>query len=540
MRLHRWLLPLMAFGVSFAQTPNPVQQQAPAAPVETGGPTPVFHVTVVSRTTKAVNYHHRTGSTHIDFRGTELMPAARGEAKVQSQMGSTKIETSLQHLTAPSQYGPEYMTYVLWGVTPEGRAVNLGEVVLEGDHAKLLSTTDLQTFGLIVTAEPYFAVTQPSDVVVAENFLRSDTSGTIEQVDANYHLLQRGVYVWDRSKYRPVRINPKGPLQLSEAENAVEIARLAGADRFAADTFQKAETDLRNAEAFLTHGHNRKESETNAREAAQMAEDARIITFRKIQENQLAAERAAAAEREAQAKAQAEQSARQAQLEQQRRAQADADRLAAERAKAEAQSAQAQADAARAQALAQQQAAQAEAERARLAAQQADQQRQQADQQRQQAEQLRQQAENEKTELRERLRQQLNTILETRETARGLIVNISDVLFDFNKYTLKPGAREKLAKVSGILLAYPGLKIQLEGHTDSVGSDGYNQTLSEKRADAVRDYLVTEGVPADGVTAEGYGKANPVASNDTPAGRQQNRRVDMVVSGEPIGVGGSN
>src|SRR5205085_4056051 len=188
-------LVFLALGSLFAQVPNPTQTQSTQRPVETGQPMPIFRVTVVSRTTKAINYHHRTGSTHIDFRGTELMPAAKGEATVESRMGSTKIETSLQHLSAPSQFGPEYMTFVLWGITPEGRPANLGEVVLEGDHAKLLSTTELQTFGLIVTAEPYFAVTQPSDVVVAENFMRDDTSGTIEQVDAKYELLQRGQYV---------------------------------------------------------------------------------------------------------------------------------------------------------------------------------------------------------------------------------------------------------------------------------------------------------------------------------------------------------
>jgi outer membrane protein OmpA-like peptidoglycan-associated protein len=139
--------------------------------------------------------------------------------------------------------------------------------------------------------------------------------------------------------------------------------------------------------------------------------------------------------------------------------------------------------------------------------------------------------------MRERLRQQLSAVLETQETARGLIVNISDVLFDFNKYTLKPGSRETLAKVSGILLAYPGLKIQLEGHTDSIGSDEYNQKLSEDRANAVREYLVGQGVPGTTVTAAGFGKGSPVASNDNAAGRQRNRRVEMVVSGEPIGVG---
>jgi outer membrane protein OmpA-like peptidoglycan-associated protein len=498
-----------------AQVPNPTRQQTALTPADTGQPTPIFRVTVVSRTTKAINYHHRTGSTHIDFRGTELMPAARGEARVESQMGSTKIDTSLDHLTPASQFGPEYMTYVLWAITPEGRPMNLGEVALQGDHARLLSTTDLQTFGLIVTAEPYFAVTQPSDVVVAENFVRNDTTGTIEQVDAKYELLQRGQYIFHREQYHPIRLSAKGPLQLAEAENAVEIARLAGAEKYAADTFQKAAIDLKNAEDFYSHGRNSKEAETDAREAAQMAEDARIITFRKIRDEQLAAERSAAAEREAQAKAEADRAAAQARLEQERRTQAEADRMAAEKAAADAAQQKAAADRARADALAQQQAAVAEADRARQAVQQ---------------------AENEKAQLRERLRQQLSLILETRETARGLIVNISDVLFDFNKYDLKPGAREKMAKVAGILLAYPGLKIQVEGHTDSIGTDDYNLKLSQQRADSVHTYLVSQGVSPATVSSVGLGKSNPVASNDTAAGRQQNRRVELVVSGQPIGI----
>ena len=293
---------LFALTSLLAQVPNPTQQDT--RPVQTGQPMPIFRITVVSRTTKAINYNHRNGTTRIDFRGTELMPAAKGEASVDSRMGSTKIETSLQHMTPASQFGPEYMTYVLWGVTPEGRANNLGEVVLDGDHAKLLSTTDLQSFGLIVTAEPYFAVTQPSDVVVAENFVRNDTTGTIQQVEAKYELLQRGQYVMNRSEYKPVKVDPKGPLQLAQAENAVEIARLAGAEKYAGDTFQKALIDLKNAQDFL-HSKNkdRKKSETNAREATQMAEDARIITYRKIREEQLANERAAAAQREAEGKA---------------------------------------------------------------------------------------------------------------------------------------------------------------------------------------------------------------------------------------------
>jgi outer membrane protein OmpA-like peptidoglycan-associated protein len=507
-----------------AQAPNPTQQQQqqpPQAPVETGQPAPIFRVTVVSRTISAINYHHRGGTTQIDFRGTELMPPARGEARVESQMGSTRVDVHVNHLTPANQFGPEYLTYVLWAITPEGRAQNLGELALSGDHSSLLATSSLQVFGLIVTAEPYFAVTQPSDVVVMENFIRNDTTGIMEHVEAKYELLQRGQYVLNRAAYQPVRINPKGPLQLAEAENAVEIARLAGADRYAADTFQKATIALQNAEDFMS-GKGGKPVETNAREAAQTAEDARLITYKKIEEEQLANERRTKEEQLAEQRSAAAQAQAAAQA-------ADAQRAAAEQAQAQAQAAAAQsaqekaaADAARADAIAQQQQAQADAERARQAAAQADSQRQEA--------------EAERTQMRERLRQQLNAVLETRESARGLIVNINDVLFDFNKYTLKPGAREKMAKVSGILLAYPGLKLQLEGHTDAVGGDDYNLKLSQQRADAVRDFLAEQGVPVANITSIGMGKSDPVASNDNAAGRQQNRRVELVVSGEAIGT----
>jgi outer membrane protein OmpA-like peptidoglycan-associated protein len=515
---------LVTLTTMFAQVPNPTQQP-PQTPVDTGQPMPVFRVTVVSRTVSAINYHHRSGSTQVDFRGTELMPPARGEARVDSQMGSTKVDVHVNHLTPANQFGPEYLTYVLWAITPEGRAQNLGELALSGDHSSLLATSSLQVFGLIVTAEPYFAVTQPSDVVVMENFVRNDTTGIIEQVDAKYELLKRGQYVLNPSAYQPVRINPKGPLQLAEAENAVEIARLAGADRYAADTFQKATLALQNAEAYMSNKGG-KPVETNAREAAQMAEDARIITYRKIEEEQLATERRTKEEQLTMQRTAAEQAQAAAQAADAQRASAEQARRDAEAASAQAAQDKAAADAARAAALQQQQQAQGEADRAREAAAQADAQRLAA--------------EAEKTQMRERLEQQLNTVLETRETARGLIVNINDVLFDFNKYTLKPGAREKMAKVSGILLAYPGLKLQLEGHTDSIGSDEYNLKLSQARADAVRDFLTGEGVASTNITSVGLGKSDPVATNDTDAGRQQNRRVELVVSGEGIGIQGGS
>jgi outer membrane protein OmpA-like peptidoglycan-associated protein len=481
------------------------QEQQPGVVLDRSGATPVYRVTVVQRTTKAINYRHRSGSTEVDFRGTELMPQAKGQIEVNSKQGRIEIKARMDKLTPAPQFGPEFLTYVLWAVTPEGRPKNLGEVLLNGDNSKIEVTTDLQTFGLIVTAEPYFAVTQPSNVVVMENVISDRTSGTIEPIDAHYELLERGQYVLNVSAtdLQAYVLDRRTPLELYEARNAIRIARWTGAQTYAADTLQKAEVSLQNAEDELTGKVGKKTVAQNSRDAAQTAEDARLITIRRMEDQHLADERAAAAQREAEANAQA--------------SQADADRAAAEHARREAENAKAEADAATQQAL--QEKANADAARAA------------------QAEQARlavAQAEQEKAQLREQLRQQLNAVLETRETARGLIVNMSDVLFDTGQYTLKPGAQLKLAKISGIVLGHPGLQLEVEGHTDNVGSDEFNARLSEKRADTVRAYLVSQGVSPDTVIARGFGKTQPVASNDTASGRQQNRRVEVVVSGAAI------
>jgi outer membrane protein OmpA-like peptidoglycan-associated protein len=537
---------LTACGLALAQAPqapNPTQQQS----IENGGTVPIYRVTVVGRTTKAINYHHRSGSTRIGFRGTALMPEARGEAKVESKQGVIKIDADMERLGPATQFGQEYLTYVMWAITPEGRATNVGEVLLnKSGKTKLDATTELQSFGLIVTAEPYFAVTQPSDVVVMENFVRADTTGTIEEVDAKYELLQRGQYVLNvkPGDIRPRQLNSKVPLELYEARNAVQIARWTGAEQYAGDTFQKAVQGLDNAEGYLIGKAGKKPIGTVAREAVQMAEDARIITVKKIEEEQLATERRVGAEREA--RAESDTAAAQSEADRVRR-EAEQARLtavdSAERVKREndAQIAAAQSEADRLKQQSDAQLAVAQNETDRLK-QESDRLKQENDAQRiaaqadlERAASEKAQAEAEKTQLRAQLLLQFNTILQTRDTARGLIVNMSDVLFDTARHSLRPVAREKLAKVAGIISGHPGLRLDVEGYTDSVGGDDYNQKLSEQRGESVRDYLTQQGVLSTSVTSRGFGKNQPVASNDTAAGRQQNRRVELVVSGEIIG-----
>jgi len=545
--------------------------------VEPMAHTPTFRVTVISRSVQAVNYKHRGGATKLDFAGTDLMPAANGQAKVESKKGYIEIEVEFGNLQKPTTFGNEYLTYILWAISPEGRAVNLGEVLVGDNHrSKLDVTTDLQAFALVVTAEPYYAVRQPSNVVVLENVIREDTKGTTEAMHTKYELLERGGYIPTGYKFDPVILNTELPLEFFEARNAVRIAESEGAEQYASDSYQHAVRLMDKVDGFATSRHvDRKAMIAVAREAVQTAEDAREITVRKIDEERLENERQAAANAQAQTQADADDAIRkkdQAQSDQARaeiaktqaesdtanaqaatleaqnatvnaqaaKAQAESDAVDAQSAKAQAESetAKAQADAANAKAdsdkaLADSQASSANA----LSAAQADAEQSRLDALK--AEQSAQRADAEKTAMRTRLSEQLNTILQTRDSARGLIVSMSDVLFDSGKYSLKPGAREKLAKVAGILLAYPGLDIAVGGYTDNVGGDAMNQKLSENRAGSVRDYLVQQGVATGSVTARGFGNSLAVASNDNAAGRQQNRRVELVVSGEAIGHPGN-
>lgn len=486
---------------SVAQEPNPTssaQTGHEANDITKQNGVYLYRVKVVQRDLDAVNYLHRSGSTRIGFQGTTLLPGAKGEAKVTSERGGITIDAEFKGLTPANGFGPEYLTYVLWAITPDGRPNNLGEVLPAGTKNNIHVTTALQSFGLIVTAEPYFSVTQPSDVVVLQNVILNDrTSGVLEKVNAHYTLLARGAYAQtegSKSVSDPITRNERSPLELYQAQNAIRIAQAAGADKYSADIMQEANQDLRNAmDIDRNKKGDRKMEITFARQAVQRAEDARISTLRKqADERQRNAEMA---------KQQAQSDAQQSQLEAER----------AVTAKAQADAARAQADAERARAEAQAAEAQANAARATKSADDAN-------------------------AIREKLRGQLNSVLATSETARGLIVNMSDVLFDTGKYTLKTDTKVSLAKVAGILQAYPGLKLQVEGYTDITGGDAFNQKLSENRAGAVRDFLVSQGVSMNNISATGYGKANPVANNGTATGRAANRRVNLVVSGDAIGV----
>jgi outer membrane protein OmpA-like peptidoglycan-associated protein len=507
---------LCAAALVSAQSPTPVPTSAPT----------------VSRTTKAVHYRLQGGMTKVDFQGTSLLERASGEAKVEGKKTNLAIDAKFQNIEDATKFGLEYLTYVLWAVSPEGRAVNLGELTLEHGNAHVKAATDFQTFGMIVTAEPYFAVTQPGNMVVMESAPMSGAGG--ENIEARYELVTRGTYSSTNTHIQDAifGIDPKTPLELFEARNALRIAHIAAADKYAASIIAKADQQLRHAEETYRQKQNKPAIIAAAKEATQTAEEARMMAVKQKAEEEA---QAAAAAREAKARADADAEAKRRADAETARAQAEAARAQAEKAKAEAERMKQEAEAAaqeaarqkaeaekaKVEAVALQQVLAAEADKARTAAAQ--------------SENLRQQAEKEKQELRARLLQQLNSILATRDSARGLVANMSDVLFRSGSFELLPGARERLAKVSGIVLAYPSLHMDVEGHTDSVGGDDYNQTLSQRRALSVRDYLVQQGISQYAIEAHGLGKTAPIASNDSPEGRQQNRRVELILSGDAIG-----
>jgi outer membrane protein OmpA-like peptidoglycan-associated protein len=543
-----WLAVTGVFGLAavpvFGQASKVSTAASTVAPASAGS---------VSRTTKAVNFRRAGGSTKIDFQGTELLQGATGEAKVESKSNRIEIDVKFEGLDEATKFGLEYLTYVLWAVSPQGRAVNLGEVALNHGSGHVKAISDMQTFGMIVTAEPYFAVTQPGNVVVLENVFPVNTLSKVENIDAKYELLGRGIYSSSNTKIENAifGIDRKTPLELFEARNAVRIAHIALADKYAPSIVAKAEQQLKGAEDVYHSGRDKKSVDAAAREVVETAEEARVMSVKQKAEEDaqaaVAAERRAALDREAKARADAEAESRRRQEAEQARQQAEAAKADAERMKQEAQQAaqeagrqKQEADQARAAALEQQQAAQAAAAQAARDREAAVSQQRAAEAETEKARQAAAQAEAEKAQLRAQLLSQLNSILQTRDSARGLIVNMSDVLFDTGSYTLKPGAREKLAKISGIVLAHPGLNLQIEGHTDSVGSDEFNQQLSERRADSVRDFLAEQGVPGSAISARGFGKTQPVASNDTAEGRQRNRRVELVVNGDAIGNGNAS
>jgi len=461
---------------------------------------------VVRKQVKAVGYEVGGGSTKVVFLGTPAAPHASGEAKIDAKKNGTDIDLKVNGLPQATALGAEFLTYVLWAVTPDGSATNLGEISLDKNgQGKLSATAQSQTFALGVTAEPYFAVPLPSEVVVLINDTKKNTKGKVYP-ENSFKLMKRSQY---EKLGNPLALTldlKNVPLSVYEARNAVEIAKSKGAEKYAPEILSKATGSLQMTENSLTAKEEKGKTITVAMQTIQFAEDARELTVQRQEAERIQAEKdAAAAEAQAAAEAKAaEEARRQRELTAAKEAQLKAEADARE---AEAKSREAEAKSREADAKAKAEAAEREAERERAAA----------------------------IALRQQLLQQLNTVLQTTDSPRGLIVNMADVLFDFGKYNLKSDAQIKLAKLAGIIQSHPGLRLAIEGYTDNIGGDEANMRLSQQRADTVRDFLTQQGLSADAVTSVGLGKAEPVADNSTNEGRQKNRRVEIIVSGEAIG-----
>jgi outer membrane protein OmpA-like peptidoglycan-associated protein len=475
-------------------------------------PQPIYRVTVVSRTLAAVNYEHRGGPTMIDFQGTVLLPRAKGSAVVESKRGRVVIDAKFEHLESPTRFGREYLTYVLWAISPEGRPRNLGELLVgSSDKAKTIVTTELQALGLMVTAEPYYAVTSPSDVVVLENVIRPDTVGRVEPVLAKYELLPRGQYTMSVNPVRLRTVEPEqeklpydryeAVLELYQAQNAIQIARSVGADQFAADTIGKADSLLAEAQDMEHRKQDTHMIVSRAREAAQMAEDARTIALKRSAEERISGEQEQRLE-EGRARERAEEAARRAQ---------------------------------------------AEAAAARQAAEQAAVQTRQEVQTRVETHPappppivaepvpvIGPQITGSQRQARAELLERLNGVFTARDTPRGLVVTLPDTCFESGA-TLRRNSSERLGLIASMLARRGDLTAYVEGFTDDRGSDREQREVSERRAREVRATLVGNGLAPVAVQAVGFGGTRPLVSNASASGREQNRRVEIVISGPGIG-----
>ena len=474
------------------------------------GTAPIYRVTVIERTVKAVNYRYRSGPTKIDFRGTFLLPKGKGDATVESKRGRTQIDASFNHLPASQTFGREYLTYVLWAISPDGRPQNLGEVVPDhSDDAHLRVTSDLQAFAMIVTAEPYSAVRQPGDVVVLENQVRPDTEGRVETVSAKYELLPRGEYTYQVSAEAPPtpKVSMKEYEALSQtyqAQNAINIAAAAHADRYAANTLNRAKDLLQQAQQLHSQRIDSHSVVELSRQATETAEDARLISLQRQQQEKLS---------DAQTEAQKAQE------------QVSAAQQAKQQAESEAQQAKTRADA-----LAQQAQADREARnRAEAAAAQARAQASETALQQTALPPPPRQVAAKASALRARVLDDLNAVAPVRDTPRGLVITLPDS--DFSAGNANSGAASKMMRAAAILARYPGLQVSVEGYSASEGE----AELARQRADGVRRVLAGNGLAASRVTAQGFGDSRPLASNATSEGRRENARVEIVISGASIG-----
>ena len=476
---------------------------------------------------------------NVTFQGTSRLSFARGDAAVERNNGVSEVEVHLDGLKPAAAYGGQYHTYVLWIVSPDGRVENAGELLLEGGRSALSFTTPLETFGMLVTAEPHFLATLPSPFVVLENVGPAANAGPLTVSTVSFQGFD-GSYRFDRetlSADAEIAVNVDG---LGSARTALQLAEAAGAAKFASRELAKAKAALSEAEERFSSEAGRNDARMLARDAIRLAVEAENQARERAFAGALAREREASAERLSALESSMERAA----------SESERNRLEAERNALDAElEAKARDEAEREAAEAARRAAEAErrahaevkdriaAENAKLAAEQA---KLAAEQAKGEAERRRIEAEREAADARlarENARAELGEAMArfaaVRENARGLIVSLPNILFATNQAALTPAGREALAKISGVLQIAQGYTLSIEGHTDDVGSKEHNLELSQRRAASVRDYLVEQGVPADSVSARGFGESQPLASNETAAGRQENRRVEIVVNESP-------
>jgi outer membrane protein OmpA-like peptidoglycan-associated protein len=444
----------------------------------------------------------------FDVTGVGQGDASRGSLEIEYKNGRAAMRLQVDSLIHPQRVGAAYTAYVFWGVAADGKVTRLGELPVN-KRVDLKADLTAQTVGVLATAEPYAEVERPSPELVLKFALRNKDDKNAPPASSTRYLGDSGQLYSDAST--TATPDASTPLLVQGARHAVAIARRAGAVEFAPTEWRQVDVKLEVLEQLWPDQRTHESKFSGpAREVIRLADAARRIGAERADSSAAAADRIATAASLARAasdvetsrtlKAEAERDAARA------RASADSANQAAARARVSADSANqvaartlSYADSVRTAAGAAQQEASA--------------------------------ARQERDDARARLASSISAILDTKREARGLVINLSDVLFTSGKAVLQPGAREKLSKLSGILLAYPGpYALAIGGHTDSVGSDALNDKLSQARAESVRNYLMEAGIAASHLTsATGYGKHQPVADNATAAGRAKNRRVEIVI-----------
>ncbi|PYT04015.1 MAG: hypothetical protein DMF65_03005 [Acidobacteria bacterium] len=485
----------------------------------------------IRRETVAVSYPLEQ-TISLKFRGTTRLPRLKGEAKVRrSGRRNTRVELSVENLPRAYELGSVYTTYVLWAISPEGRADNLGEIKRGGGmfvNSKIDVTTPLETFALIVTAEPHYLVRTPSRMVVLENLPpRNPGEAQVATVPVQYIGNMSDYFRDPRVPDLADRDYTRTPTSLLGARQAVNLARYAGAERDAPQELQEAQAQLEQAENAWRLNQSEADVDSLARRAislgAKAEEDAEIHAAARKRREEIASRDSAVRE----AEETAAEASKQIQDLRERLNREETARELAERDAANANQQLRELRAENTRLRDELQTVRAEGDDAKLKLARIEGERQ--------AEQARLDAERRAAQQREalsNLKSSLARFGSVRDTGQGIVLVLPDTLWSGARAAeLTPKAvATTIDPLAALLANNPDLRIRIEAFADARGDESSLQKLTQDRAETLAGRLVSAGVDGARIQANGMGTTNPVSANTTPAGRQRNRRVEITLT----------